>query len=185
VFTLLLVSLFKVPDVVMAGMANPFLLEAGYSKGEIATLAKVLGFGATLSGAAIGGILVAHHGVRRALLPGVIGLGLSNLAFAALAAHGAPDPTGLAVVVLVDNLAGGFASAVFVAWLSSLTTPGFSATQYALLSSLMTLPAKVLSGFSGAVVDAVGWSAFFVITAALGIPALILAVRFRGSVEPE
>ena len=176
--TLLLVGLFKVPDIVMAGMANPFLLETGYSKGEIATLAKVLGFGATLAGAALGGVLVAHHGVRRALLPGVILLGVSNLAFAALAAHGAPDPAGLAGVVLVDNLAGGFASAVFVAWLSSLTTPGFSATQYALLSSLMTLPAKVFSGFSGALVDAVGWPAFFVITAAMGLPALFVALRF-------
>lgn len=183
--TLLLVGLFKVPDVVMAGMANPFLLETGYSKGEIATLAKVLGFGATLAGAAGGGVLVAHHGVRRAILPGVVVLGLSNLAFAALAAHGAADPAGLAGVVLVDNLAGGFASAVFIAWLSSLTTPGFSATQYALLSSLMTLPAKILSGFSGAVVDALGWPAFFVITAALGIPALILALRMRASHPTE
>lgn len=183
--TLLLVGLFKVPDIVMAGMANPFLLETGYSKGEIATLAKVLGFGATLLGAAGGGVLVAHHGVRRALLPGVIGLGASNLAFAALAAHGAPDPTGLAAVVLVDNLAGGFASAVFVAWLSSLTTPGFSATQYALLSSLMTLPAKVFSGFSGALVDAVGWPAFFVITAATGLPALFVAWRFARSATPD
>ncbi len=185
VLTLLLVSLFKVPDIVMAGMANPFLLETGYSKGEIATLAKVLGFGATLVGAASGGVLVAHHGVRRALLPGVILLGVSNLAFAALAAHGVADPTPLAAVVLVDNLAGGFASAVFVAWLSSLTTPGFSATQYALLSSLMTLPAKLLSGFSGAVVDAVGWPVFFVITAAMGLPALVVAVHFarKGAID--
>ncbi len=181
--TLVLVALFKVPDIVMAGMANPFLLEAGYSKGEIATLAKVLGFGATLGGAAVGGILVAHRGVRRSLLPGVLGLGLSNLAFAALAWHGEPDPGGLAAVVLIDNLSGGFASAVFVAWLSSLTTPGYSATQYALLSSIMTLPAKLVSGFSGAAVDWMGWPLFFVGTAALGLPALLVAMRF-GSTDP-
>ncbi len=183
--TLALVALFKVPDIVMAGMANPFLLETGYSKGEIAALAKVVGFGATLGGAALGGVLVARWGGRRALLPGVLGLAASNLAFAALAAHGAADPAGLAGVVLVDNLAGGFASAVFVAWLSSLTTPGFSATQYALLSSIMTLPAKLASGFSGAAVDALGWPAFFVLTAAMGLPALSVALRFARAEGPQ
>jgi len=173
---LALVALYKIPDVVMAGMANPFLLEAGYSKGDIANLAKVLGFGATLGGAGIGGLVVAKFGVLRPLIPGLFGLALSNLAFAALAAHGAADLVPLAAVITIDNAAGGFASAGFIAWLSSLTDRQHSATQYALLSSLMTLPAKLLSGFSGVAVNAIGWPLFFVGTALLGLPALLVAV---------
>jgi PAT family beta-lactamase induction signal transducer AmpG len=174
---LALVSLYKIPDVVMAGMANPFLLEAGYSKGDIANVAKVLGFGATLAGAGVGGLVVAKWGVLRPLVPGLLGLAASNLAFAALAAHGTPDLLPLAAVITIDNAAGGFSSAAFIAWLSSLTEREHSATQYALLSSLMTLPAKLLSGGSGVAVNAVGWPLFFVGTAMLGLPALAVALR--------
>jgi len=183
-----LVALYKIPDVVMAGMANPFLLESGYSKGDIANFAKVLGFGATLGGAGIGGLVVAKFGVLRPLIPGLVGLALSNLAFAALAAQGAADLVPLALVITIDNAAGGFASAGFIAWLSSLTDRQHSATQYALLSSLMTLPAKLLSGFSGVAVNAVGWPLFFVGTALLGLPALIAAAvlgRRSGAPPPR
>jgi PAT family beta-lactamase induction signal transducer AmpG len=181
---LALVALYKIPDVVMAGMANPFLLEAGYSKGQIASVAKVLGFGATLAGAGLGGVVVARLGVLRSLLPGLLALAASNLAFAALALHGGADLTALGLAVATDSAAGGFASAVFIAWLSSLTSPGHSATQYALLSSLMTLPAKLLAGFAGAAVDALGWPLFFTGTAALGLPALALVVQ-RIRAEPS
>lgn len=143
------------------------------SKEEVASVSKVFGVIMTLVGAFVGGVLSMRFGVMRVLMLGAVLSAASNLLFAALAARG-HDLTMLIFVVSADNLAGGIASAAFIAYLSSLTNISYSATQYALFSSLMLLLPKFLAGYSGAFVDAYGYAPFFVATAALGLPVLVL-----------
>ena len=172
---LALVGLYKLSDITMGVMANPFYLDLGYSKTQIAEIAKLFGFGMSLAGTALGGLLVMRFGVQRPLLLGAALVAITNLLFAWLAGIG-PSVAGLALVISADNLAGGLATAAFIAWLSGLTSTAYTATQYALFSSLMTLPAKFLGGFSGLVVEAEGYAHFFLYAAALGLPAILLCV---------
>lgn len=174
---LALVALYRLSDVTMGVMANPFYLDLGFTKDQIASVAKVFGFGMLLLGAGAGGVLVVRFGILRPLLAGAILVAATNLLFAFLATTG-PDLAMLAVVIGADNLSGGLATAAFIAWLSSLTNTAYTATQYALFSSLMTLPAKLLGGFSGMVVEAYGYFNFFVYAALIGIPAILLALHF-------
>jgi PAT family beta-lactamase induction signal transducer AmpG len=127
----------------------------------------------TILGAALGGVLVVRYGVMRPLLLGAVLVAGTNLLFALLAIL-EPDLLYLAVVISADNLSGGVATSAFIAYLSSLTNTRYTATQYALFSSLMTLPAKLLGGFSGIMVDNYGYASFFVYAALLGIPAILL-----------
>jgi len=159
--------------VVMGIMANPFYVDMGYSEGEVATVSKVFGVIMTLVGAFIGGVISMRIGVMRVLMLGAVLSAASNLLFAWLSTRG-HDLTGLTLVVSADNLAGGIASAAFIAYLSSLTNVQYSATQYALFSSMMMLAPKWLAGFSGAFVDVHGYATFFVGTACLGLPVLLL-----------
>ena len=129
-------------------MANPFYLELGFSKKDIADVTKVFGFFMTIVGTSIGGVLVVRFGIMRPLLFGAVIVAATNLLFAALAMV-QPDIMLLAGVISADNLSGGIASAAFIAYLSSLTNSAYTATQYALFSSLMTLPAKLIGGVSG------------------------------------
>ena len=156
-------------------MANPFYLDMGYSKTEIANITKIFGFGMTIAGAALGGVSVLRYGLIRPLLAGAIMVAVTNLLFALLAVS-KPGLGMLAAVISVDNLSGGFASSVFIAYLSSLTNTTYTATQYALFSSLMTLPGKVIGGFSGAVVDSAGYPLFFIYAGLLGVPAILLII---------
>ena len=171
---LALVALYRISDITMGVMANPFYLDIGFSKTEIADVTKIFGFFMTVAGAALGGILVVKYGIRRPLLLGAVLVASTNLLFAALSIF-EPDLMFLAIVVSADNLSGGIATSVFIAWLSSLTSHAYTATQYALFSSLMTLPAKELGGFSGMMVDWQGYTLFFVYAAGLGIPAVLLS----------
>lgn len=171
---LALVAFYRISDITMGVMANPFYLDLGFSKTEIADVTKIFGFFMTIVGAAVGGILVVKYGIRRPLLLGAVLVASTNLLFAALSILD-PDLLLLAVVVSADNLSGGIATSVFIAWLSSLTSQAYTATQYALFSSLMTLPAKVLGGFSGMMVDWQGYTVFFVYAAGLGVPAVLLS----------
>ncbi len=171
---LALIAVYKLSDITMGVMANPFYLDLGFSKKEIADVSKVFGFFMTLAGAALGGVLVVRYGVRRPLLLGAILVSVTNLLFAWLAIS-KPDLMALAAVISADNLSGGIAASVFIAYLSGLTSSTYTATQYALFSSLMTLPAKLLGGFSGVVVDGYGYPVFFLYAAALGVPAVVLA----------
>jgi PAT family beta-lactamase induction signal transducer AmpG len=123
----------------------------------------------------LGGVLVLRYGIMRPLLLGAIIVALTNLLFAALAVV-EPSLSLLAVVVSADNLCGGIAAAAFIAYLSSLTNSAYTATQYALFSSLMTLPAKLIGGFSGAIVSGFGYSGFFVYSTLIGVPAVILVI---------
>ena len=159
----------------MGVMANPFYLDLGFSKTEIANVAKIFGFFMTIFGAALGGIFVTRYGIERPLIFGSIMIILTNLLFVVLAIS-EPDISMLAMVISADNLSGGFATSAFIAYLSSMTNKAYSATQYALFSSLMTLPAKFIGGFSGIVVDIAGYAYFFLYAGLLGIPALLLII---------
>jgi PAT family beta-lactamase induction signal transducer AmpG len=170
---LALIGLYKMSDMTLGVMANPFYLELGFSKQQIADVSKIFGFFMTLFGASLGGILVARYHILRPLLLGAILVSMTNLLFAALALS-KPSLVFLAAVISADNLGGGIASAVFIAYLSSMTNTAYTATQYALFSSLMTLPANLLGGFSGMIVDQVGYPLFFIYTSVLGFPAIIL-----------
>ncbi len=170
---LALIGVYRISDVVMGIMANPFYVDMGYSKDEVAAVTKVYGVIMTLAGAFAGGALALRWGVMRVLMLGALLSAVSNLLFAWLASHG-HDLGALIAVVAADNLSSGIASAAFVAYLSSLTNVSYSATQYALFSSMMLLAPKWLAGFSGVFVDAHGYATFFVGTALLGLPVLLL-----------
>lgn len=172
---LALVSLYRLSDIVMGVMANPFYLDQGYSKAEIASIAKGLGFGMSIFGAFLGGLLVVRFGVLKTMLGGALLVAVTNLMFAFLAEQQA-DLRLLAIVISLDNLSGGVSATSFVAYLSGLTQREFTATQYALFSSLMTLPGKLMSGFSGIAVDTLGYYGFFVGSAILGLPAIAFTV---------
>lgn len=175
VLILLLIGCYRLSDITMGVMANPFYLDLGFSKTDIANITKVFGFFMTIGGAAVGGICVVRFGIMRPLLAGAILVAATNLLFVALSRYG-PDLTALALVVSADNLSGGFATSVFVAYLSSLTHKSYTATQYALFSSLMTLPAKFLGGYAGIVVEQLGYAHFFLYAGLLGLPAILLVV---------
>jgi PAT family beta-lactamase induction signal transducer AmpG len=170
---LALIAVYRISDVVMGIMANPFYVDMGFTKDEVAAVSKLFGVVMTLVGAFLGGVLALRIGVMRTLMLGAILSAASNLLFAWLAGIG-HDVRMLVFVVSADNLSSGIASAAFVAYLSSLTNIQYSATQYALFSSLMLLLPKWLAGFSGKYVDAYGYGNFFVSTAILGIPVLVL-----------
>ncbi len=173
VLVLALIAVYRISDVVMGIMANPFYVDMGYTKDEVAAVTKVYGVVMTLVGAFVGGVLSSRLGVMRVLMLGAVLSAASNLLFAWL--HGVGHDVGaLIFVVSADNLASGIASAAFIAYLSSLTNIRYSATQYALLSSMMLLLPKFIAGFSGDFVNAHGYASFFQATAWLGAPVLLL-----------
>ena len=170
---LALIAVYRISDVVMGIMANPFYVDMGFTKTEVASVTKVYGVVMTLVGAFVGGVLSARWGVMRILMLGAVLSAASNLLFVWLSGVG-HDVSALVWVISADNLASGIASAAFIAYLSSLTNIQYSATQYALLSSMMLLLPKFLAGFSGDFVDAYGYASFFTATAWLGVPVLLL-----------
>ena len=168
-----LIAVYRISDVVMGIMANPFYVDMGFTKDEVAAVTKVYGVIMTLVGAFVGGVLSMRFGVMRILMLGAVLSACTNLLFAWLAGHG-HDVAALIAVVSADNLASGIASAAFIAYLSSLTNVSYSATQYALFSSMMLLAPKFVAGFSGDYVNAFGYAHFFTATALLGAPVLVL-----------
>jgi PAT family beta-lactamase induction signal transducer AmpG len=170
---LALIASYRVSDIVLGVIANVFYVDMGFSKTEVANVTKVFGVAMTLLGAVVGGVLVNRLGVMRVLFAGALLAAATNLLFALLAQVGASVPL-LIGVVAMDNLSGGLAAAAFVAYLSALTNVRYSATQYALFSSVMLLLPKFLGGFSGVLVDRLGYEAFFTLTAVLGVPVLLL-----------
>jgi PAT family beta-lactamase induction signal transducer AmpG len=174
------IACYRISDLVLGVMANPFYIDIGFTLSQIATIAKVFGFVMTMLGAALGGVAVARYGVTRPLVGGAILVAVTNMLFAALAAWGTPDLRFLMVTISADNLAAGFAGTVFIAYLSSLTSVAYTATQYALFSALMTLLGNFIGGFSGRVVEATDWVTFFLYASAMGLPAIALSmVVFR------
>ncbi len=169
------VACYRIADLTLGVMANPFYIDIGFSLSEIAAVSKVFGFAVTMLGAALGGVTVARYGTARPLVAGAIMVALTNLLFAGLAWWGA-DIRLLMLTISADNLAAGFTGTVFIAFLSGLTSAAYTATQYALFSALMTLPGNFIGGFSGRVVEATDWITFFVYTACAGLPAIVLAM---------
>ena len=167
------ISIYRISDIIMANMAHPLYVDLGFTDIEIANVAKIFGLLMTIVGAMVGGILVVRIGILRSLLIGAILVAATNLLFAQLSTIG-NDINWLAFVISADNFSGGLAGSAFIAFLSRLTSTAYTATQYALFSSLMTLPAKTFSGFSGIIVDQFGFSFFFIYAACLGIPAILL-----------
>ena len=181
------IATYRISDITMGVMANPFYLDLGFSKAEIASIVKAFGFSMTLAGAVLGGIFVVRFGLMRMMLTGAIMVALTNLLFA-LMAELAPTRMLLAMVISADNLSAGVANVVFVAFLSNLVNKTYTATQYALFSSVMTLLGKFIGGFAGVVVDGFGYTMFFLYAAGIGIPAMLLVfavMRFEIFSDPD
>ena len=172
---LLLIGLYRIADIVMGVVANIFYLDKGYNVKEIATYSKFFGVFATIIGGIIGGYSAVRIGTLKALFIGAVIAAASNLLFAWLAVSN-PDIRILIIVITADNISSGFAGAAFVVYLSALTSIKFTATQYALFSSLMLLLPKVLAGYSGAIVNEIGYANFYIFTAIIGIPVLLLII---------
>ena len=172
---LLLVGLYRTSDIVLGVIANVFYQDMGFSKEEIATYTKVFGVIMTIVGGLVGGVITTRFGVMPILLLGAIMVVLTNLLFMVLANIGY-NITWLAIVIAADNVSAGVASAAFIAYLSSLTNISFTAIQYAIFSSLMTLMPKTLGGYSGSMVDQLGYSNFFLVASLLGVPAILLVI---------
>ena len=174
VLVLLLVGSYHFTDYAMGSMINPFYIDHGYSLGQIATVVKIIGLSVNLVGALLAGLLIARFGLRAALALGSLLIMSSNLGFALLAHTSGPTVLGLALANVLDNLALATQGMALIAFLSSLTSPKYTATQYALFSSFYALTGKTLEGTSGFVVQAIGYVHFFMYTASLSIPPLLL-----------
>ncbi len=167
------VVLYKFGDALAATMSNPLYVALGFTKVEVANIGKAYGFVASLAGLALGGVAVLRLGVFRALLISGAAQMFSNLLYILQAWAGHDLPI-LALTIGVENLTGGMGSAAFVAYLSGLCSLDFTATQYALLSSLAVVGRTILSASGGALADWLGWTPFFAISTAACLPGLLL-----------
>ncbi|MBI1423552.1 MAG: MFS transporter [Gammaproteobacteria bacterium] len=172
---LLLIGFYRVSDIVLGVVANVFYLDMGFSMDAIAEYGKLYGVVMTILGGFVGGILSVRYGVMRILLLGAVLSAATNVLFIVQANLG-NDLDFLKFVIAADNLSAGLAGAAFVAYMSSLTNISFTATQYAIFSSLMTLLPKVIGGYSGSIVNATSYQTFFLITALMGIPVILLVI---------
>ncbi|MDH5736847.1 MAG: MFS transporter [Gammaproteobacteria bacterium] len=172
---LLLIGLYRISDIVLGVITNVFYEDMGFTLQEIASYTKVFGVLMTIAGGFIGGVITTRYGVMRILLVGAILVVATNLLFMVLAAKG-NDTLWLGIVIAADNLSAGIATAAFIAWLSSLTNISFTAIQYAIFSSLMTLLPKTIGGYSGSMVDQLGYANFFLVAALLGLPSIFLVL---------
>ena len=181
---LLFILLYKLGDALAGTLATPFYLELGFSKPEIASVSKLFGLIAILVGGLIGGALVGKLGLGRSLLIcGVLQM-LSNLMFALLAVAG-HDLRYLVATIAIENVTSGMGQAAFVAYLSSLCRVAYTATQYALLSSLMSVGRTTLSAAAGFLVASLGWIAFFVFTTVAALPGLLLLLFLMRRFPPD
>ena len=168
-----LIATYRMSDTVMGVMANVFYVDLGFSKEQIASVSKLFGLIMTLLGAGVGGLLIVRFGILPILFVGGAASAATNLLFAMLSGMG-PNIRMLVLTISVDNFSGGLATSAFVAYLSSLTNLQFSATQYALLSSIMLLLPRLIGGYSGVLVEKLGYADFFMVTALIGLPTLLL-----------
>ena len=171
-FLLMFIAIYRVSDLIIGIAANPFYVDIGFNLSEIATVTKVFGFTVTIIGAFIGGLSVARFGIGRLLIISSILLTVTNLFFLFLNNAGSSLPA-LVLTISADNFALGFSGTVFIAFLSSLTSRYFTASQYALFTSVMFLPGITLSGFSGLIIESSGWATLFIYSALLGIPSIL------------
>jgi PAT family beta-lactamase induction signal transducer AmpG len=181
---LLLIGLYRISDIVPGVISNLFYQDMGFTKPEIATAVKTFGVIVSIAGGFLGGIVATRYGVYRTLMIGAILTAFTNLVFVWLALVGR-DLFVMYAAVTIDNLAAGFASAAFVAFLSSLTSVSFTAVQYAIFSSLMTLLPKTIGGYSGTIVDSIGYPAFFIFVTLIGVPVLWLVWKVTRNLQPR
>lgn len=184
VVIILFILLYKYGDAILGVMKTPFFLEIGFTKTEIAAVAKVFGFNAIIAGGILGGVVLARYGIMRGLLVCGVLMALSNLVFVAQAWVGA-DVTMLAVTIAVENITTGMGTTAFVAYLSSLCNVAYTATQYALLTSFMAFSRTLMSSISGWLADHMDWVSFFLLTTVAAVPGLVLLVWMIRRYPPE
>ena len=178
IIILIIIGFYRVADVVMGVVANIFYSDKGYTLNQIATFSKFWGLIATIFGGLIGGVLSSKYNNYLILLLGAILAASTNLLFALLAIL-EPKSIYLMIVIIADNISAGIASVAFVAFLSSLTNRDFTTTQYALFTSFMLFFPKIIGGYSGTIVDNFGYVSFFIATALIGLPVIILIIVFK------
>jgi MFS transporter, PAT family, beta-lactamase induction signal transducer AmpG len=181
---LVLIGFYRLSDIVLGVVSNVFYLDMGFSKNVIAGVTKTFGLAMTLVGGFLGGVLTVRYGVNKILFLGAFLSAATNLLFMLLAQTGT-DVAMLTVVIGADNLSAGIATTAFIAFLSSLTSISFTAVQYAIFSSMMTLLPKLIGGYSGTMVSTFGYEKFFLMTAIMGIPVLFLVAAARKAVRRE
>jgi PAT family beta-lactamase induction signal transducer AmpG len=177
-FILLFVFLFKLGDALSGSLLNPFYVEMGFTNADIGLIAKTFGLASSLVGLFIGGLIIYYIDLYKCLWGFGILQALSTAAFAILTYTGA-EKWALATVVIFEDVSSGMGSAAFVAFLASLSNKKYTATQYAILSSIATLGRNFFSGFSGALVKSLGWSSFFYVCALIAIPGLVMLIGMR------
>jgi PAT family beta-lactamase induction signal transducer AmpG len=180
IFILLFVFLYKLGDALSGALLNPFYIEMGFSNADIGLIAKTFGMMSSLLGLFIGGISIYRFGIFRCLWIFGILQGLSTAAFALLTHTGA-QPWALGCVVIFEDITAGLGSSAFIAYISALTNKKFTATQYAILSSIATLGRNFFSGFSGYMVKALGWAPFFLTCGLIAIPGLLMLAQINRS----
>lgn len=178
IIILIIIGFYRVADVVMGVVANIFYSDKGYTLNQIATFSKFWGLIATIFGGLIGGVLSSKYNNYLILLLGAILAASTNLLFALLAIL-EPKSIYLMIVIIADNISAGIASVAFVAFLSSLTNRDFTTTQYALFTSFMLFFPKIIGGYSGTIVDNFGYVSFFIATALIGLPVIMLIIIFK------
>lgn len=178
------IMLYKFGDAVLAVMKVPFFLEIGFTKTEIAEVVKLFGVVATIGGGLLGGVILARIGMLPGLLVCGLAMAASNLVFVAQAYVG-PDPWMLALTIAVENITTGMGTTAFVAYLSSLCNLAYTATQYALMTSLMALSRTVLSSGAGWLADTMTWPAFFMTTTLAATPGLLLLIWMMRTFPPR
>ena len=179
---LAVIGLYRISDIVLGVMANIFYQDLGFTKVEIATISKTFGLFMTIAGGFVGGVMAMRIGVYKVLFLGAVLSALTNLLFIVLANVG-NNISWLYVTITMDNLSAGLAGAAFIAFLSALTNVKFTAVQYAVFSSLMTLIPKAFGGYSGSIVQSIGYSEFFMLTTLMGVPILYLVYKTKAYIQ--
>jgi len=177
IWILIFILLYKIGDTMASAITTPFYLEIGFTKTDIGTVVKFFGTGATLAGAFLGGIILLKLGINRSLWIFGVLQALSTAGFAILARIGHSIPA-LSGVIAFENLSSGMGTAAFVAFMASITNKKFTATQYALLTSLIGVPRAVASAVTGFMAKHIGWESFFIFCVLVAIPGMLLLLKF-------
>jgi PAT family beta-lactamase induction signal transducer AmpG len=175
---LFFILLYKMGDVMAGMMTTPMMIDLGFTRTDIGAVNKGFGMFATIIGALFGGALLSKMGLKRSLFVFGIGQAVSNLSFAILASVG-NNYTIMVSAIAIENLCGGMGTAAFSAFMMSLCNQKFTATQFALLSSLMAVTRTVISTPSGAMAKSMGFELYFYATVAMAIPGLIMLSRYN------
>lgn len=177
-YILAFILLYKIGDTMASAMTIPFYLDIGFSKTEIGTVVKLFGFWATIAGSLIGGTIMLRLGIKRSLWYFGFLQAVSTAGFAVLARIGHSVPA-LSAVIAFENLSSGMGTAAYVAFMASITNKRFTATQYALLSSLMGIPRVLASAPTGFLAKNIGWEGFFILCTLIAIPGMLLLLKFK------